>query len=210
MNRRDILSLASSAGVGFLLLRLTPGCGLAAAEDDVEPIANKKRGTGASGDDGANGESVDTIDPGAIDTRKPTSEGDGEGTPGGESPNADAGSPPGSPADSGTGATPGAKVTLYDTNAQALYFDGGYGPFTGVIKVDYVIANKALTLDFWHGHGGSQHRFTLLPEHFAALKRLERVTLETSVVDGHQHKLFIDPVDPRFRVPGAMPVSVPV
>jgi hypothetical protein len=101
-------------------------------------------------------------------------------------------------------------VTLYDTNAQALYFDGSMGPFTGVVRVAHVLANAPVTIDFWHGHGGVQHRYTLLPEHFAQLKRLQRVTLETTEVDGHRHKLFVDPVDPRYRVPGATPVAVPV
>ena len=70
--------------------------------------------------------------------------------------------------------------------------------------------NAPLTLDFWHGHNGQLHRFTLLPEHFADLKAKKRVTLETSIVDGHQHKMFIDPVDPRYRVANAPPIEVPV
>ncbi len=102
------------------------------------------------------------------------------------------------------------EVTLYDTNAMALYFDGGLGPKTGVIKVQYIIDGKNLTLDFWHGHGGKLHRFTLTPEHYADLKQLKKVTLSTTVVDGHSHKLFIDPNSTRYRVPGAAPVKVTV
>jgi hypothetical protein len=104
----------------------------------------------------------------------------------------------------------GRTVTLYDTNAVALYFDGSQGPYTGVIKVAYVLANASITLDFWHGHGGVMHRFTLEPAHFAELKALRRVTLETTIVESHSHQLFIDPVDPTYRVPGATPVLVPI
>jgi hypothetical protein len=103
-----------------------------------------------------------------------------------------------------------AEVILYDTNAMALYFDGGLGPKTGVIKVQYIIDGKNVTLDFWHGHGGKQHQFTLTPEHYADLKQLKKVTLQTTVVDGHRHKLFIDPNSTRYRVPGAVPVKVTV
>lgn len=100
-------------------------------------------------------------------------------------------------------------VIMYDTYAMALYMDGGLGPKTGVIKVDYIIKNQEMTLDFWHGHGGRQHKFTLKPEHFATLKQNKKVVIETTSVDSHTHKLFIDPTDSRWRVPGAQPVRVP-
>ena len=104
---------------------------------------------------------------------------------------------------------PGRKeITLYDTNAMALYFDGGLGPKTGIIRVDAIVASLPLKLKFWHGHGGKDHEFTVLPEHFATLKKLKRATVTTSMVDGHSHKLFIDPVDARYRVSGAKPVVV--
>jgi hypothetical protein len=99
-------------------------------------------------------------------------------------------------------------VTLYDMNAQALYLDGSYGPFTGIIRVDYIIANAPVTLDFWHGHG-AVHKFTLTPDHYTQLKNLERVSIETTSVASHTHRLFIEPVDPRWRVQGAQPVRVP-
>src|SRR5262245_50937977 len=41
-------------------------------------------------------------------------------------------------------------VMMHDTNAQALYFDGTYGPLTGVVTVDYVRANVDVDLEFWH------------------------------------------------------------
>ena len=42
------------------------------------------------------------------------------------------------------------------------------------------------------------------------LKKLKRVTVETTDVENHHHSLFIDPVDPTYRVPGAVPVQVSV
>ena len=99
-------------------------------------------------------------------------------------------------------------VLMHDTNAQALYLDGSLGPLTGNIKVAYVIANAAISLEFWHGHGGTPHRFTLEPAHFAKLKAGEKITVATTTVDGHAHTLFIDPTDPAYRVPGAPDVPV--
>ena len=99
-------------------------------------------------------------------------------------------------------------VLMHDTHAQALYLDGSYGPLTGVIAVAHVIANQPLTLAFWHGHGGTPHRFTLEPRHFAQLRAGHKVSLGTTTVDGHAHTLFIDPKDERYRVPGAPDVPV--
>jgi hypothetical protein len=97
---------------------------------------------------------------------------------------------------------------MHDTEAQALYLDGSYGPLTGTITVASVVAGTTLTLDFWHGHGGQQHRFTLTPAMFADLKAGKKVTVGTSTVDGHAHTLFIDPKDERYRTPGAPDVQV--
>jgi len=101
-------------------------------------------------------------------------------------------------------------VLMHDTHAQSLYFDGGHGPLTGIIRVEQVVAGDAVELEFWHGHGGENHRFTVGPEHFEALKRGERVMLETTAVDSHTHRLFIDPTDERYRVEGAEDVRVPL
>ena len=104
----------------------------------------------------------------------------------------------------------GTSVLMHDTNAQALYLDGTYGPLTGNIKVSYVVAGTTLTLEFWHGHGGTPHQFTLDPSHFAKLKAGEKITLGTTTVDGHAHTLFIDPRSEAYRVPGSPDVSVPL
>jgi hypothetical protein len=119
---------------------------------------------------------------------------------------------PSSPVDtnSGVDACAQAVATMHDTYAQALYLDGTNGPLTGVITVAYVTAGTTITLDFWHGHGGELHRFTLEPEHFEALKQGLRVTVGTSTVENHAHTLFIDPLDEDYRVPGAPDVEVPL
>lgn len=101
-------------------------------------------------------------------------------------------------------------VKMHDTYAQALYFDGSNGPLTGVITVAHTIAGAALTMDFWHGHGGVPHRFTLQPGHFDALKRGERITVGTTTVDNHSHTLFVDPTDEVYRVSGAPDIDVPL
>lgn len=110
------------------------------------------------------------------------------------------------------GAVPDACVPptalMHDTNAQALYLDGSNGPLTGVITVAMVAARETITLEFWHGHGGISHRFTLEPAHFEALLRGERITVGTSTVEDHAHTLFIDPRDEAYRVSGAPDVPV--
>ncbi len=90
----------------------------------------------------------------------------------------------------------------------ALYFDGGVGPKTRVIKVQYLINNQPVTLKFWHAHGGVDHRFTVTAEHFSELKKLKRVIISSDIVADHSHKLFIDSVDPRYRVSGAKPIEI--
>jgi hypothetical protein len=121
-----------------------------------------------------------------------------------------AATPDASIADAMSEASEAKTVTLYDTYAVALYFDGTLGPETGIIKVADVAAGKTLTMDFWHGHGGVLHRFTLVPADFAKLKAKQKVTTKTTIVEDHQHELFIDPIDPKWRVPGAQPQTIPV
>jgi hypothetical protein len=110
--------------------------------------------------------------------------------------------------DAGDGEAP--FVILYDTYAQALYLDGSYGPKTGIIKVADIAAGADKLYDFWHGHGGRLHRFTLTAAHFGELKKKKRAIVTTTVVDNHQHTLFVDPVDLRWRVPGAVATKVPL
>ena len=150
------------------------------------------------------------------------------GTGGGETPHGSDAGPAGGvvPADGGSGSPAhdaGASrgdtdagpacddfVVMYDTYAQSLYFDGSLGPTTGIVRAQWAAAGDAVELEFWHGHGGVSHRFTVTSSHFESLKRGERVTIETTEVDSHTHQLFVDPTDPRYRVPGAAPLPIPL
>ncbi|HTL34099.1 MAG TPA: hypothetical protein VL326_13310 [Kofleriaceae bacterium] len=111
--------------------------------------------------------------------------------------------------DAGVDACVQKTVKMHDTYAQALYYDGTNGPLTGVVTTAQVIVGVVLTMDFWHGHNGVNHRFTLGPQDFADLKVGKRITVGTTTVDGHSHTLFIDPKDEGYRVPGAPDVDVP-
>lgn len=111
-------------------------------------------------------------------------------------------------ADAAPDACAGKFVTMHDTYAQALYLDGTLGPLTGTITVSQVTASVSITMDFWHGHGGVPHRFTMGPAEFAALKAGQRVTVGTTTVEGHSHTLFVDPKDETYRVPNAPDVEV--
>lgn len=148
------------------------------------------------------GSDTQTLDSASVDSATP------DALP--DAPTTDATMPDtSSPIDSGACPDPRV-VTLHDTHAQALYFDGTYGPTTGVIRVEDIVAGAVMDMEFWHGHGGSTHRFTVQPADFEMLRRGERVTLVTSEVDGHSHMLFIDPVDGRWRVSGAPDQTVEV
>jgi hypothetical protein len=130
-------------------------------------------------------------------------------------PGVDASSTPGpdggtATADAAPDACVLATVKMHDTLAQALYLDGSYGPLTGTITTQMVATGATITLKFWHGHGGVDHKFTLEPSHFEKLKNGEKVTVGTSTVDGHAHTLFIDPRDEDYRVPGAPDVDIPL
>ena len=127
----------------------------------------------------------------------------GGGTGGGNGDNAATG-------DAGVDACVQHTVKLHDTYAQALYLDGTNGPLTGTVTTAQVIAGAIVTMDFWHGHGGIQHRFTLEAQHFADLVHGKRITVGTTTVDGHAHTLLIDPKDEGYRVPGAPDVDVPI
>lgn len=105
--------------------------------------------------------------------------------------------------------TPG-HILAYDIHMMALYMDGTLGPKTGIFKAEYLLQTENLEFQFWHGHGGKQHRFIVTQSHMKLLKKNQKVTIETNSVDNHKHKLFIDPSNAKWRVPGATPIEVPV
>ena len=50
------------------------------------------------------------------------------------------------------------------------------------------------TYEFWHGHDGMQHRFTVTKTDFNRLKSGQSVEIFTSVVEDHRHALLLSPV----------------
>lgn len=185
----------------FLVLTGAPIV-VACVPDAPEPAAWRNRstperdaGTETAARDGGPKPVADAPDAGFVDAGTPTDAGTDP---------RDGGTPP--PRDGGDCGV----VQMHDTYAQALYFDGTHGPLTGVIEVAFVVAGDPVEIEFWHGHGGQNHRYRLGPEEFEALKRGERVTIETTEVDGHSHLLFVDPRDEDYRVPGAPSVDVAV
>ncbi len=93
-------------------------------------------------------------------------------------------------------------LILSDINAISLYYDGTMGPQTGVITVDDMVLAEDKTYDFWHGHGGSSHQFTVTSNDFIQIRSGLKVSIETDLVDSHSHTLFIDPTSDEFKVLG--------
>ncbi len=104
----------------------------------------------------------------------------------------------------------GPTTEMFDLYAMAYFQDGSLGPRAAVIKMEYLIANKNVEVEFWHGHNGVMHKFVLGPAEFAKIKSGEKFELETTEVDGHTHKLFIDSSDLKWRVENAVAKKVPI
>ena len=98
----------------------------------------------------------------------------------------------------------GQTVRMRDMQVTALYFDGTFGPVTGIVRVSDIIAARESTQRHWDGHG---HMFTVTTEHHAQLKRGEKVRIKTTIAEQHDHIVLIDPARP---VPGAVEVDVPL
>jgi hypothetical protein len=61
------------------------------------------------------------------------------------------------------------------------------------ISEDDVTAGEAKSYEFWHGHGGKNHKFTIDADGFSKLAAGESIEIFTDVVTGHRHALKIDP-----------------
>ncbi len=72
------------------------------------------------------------------------------------------------------------------------------GTENGILKAEDIIKGEPLTLEFWHGHGGVKHEFTITAENFSSLKAGNPVVVyvPTNVVGGHYHFVVIDPKRP--------------
>ena len=60
------------------------------------------------------------------------------------------------------------------------------------IGKDVIEAGVEKSYDFWHGHSGELHRFTLTVESLQQLKEGKSIEVYTVVVDGHKHAVQID------------------
>jgi hypothetical protein len=61
-----------------------------------------------------------------------------------------------------------------------------------ILDVD-VVAGVEKVYEFWHGHGGRKHSFTVTAENFLKLQAGEVIEIHTNVIEGHRHALRISP-----------------
>lgn len=185
MGRRACVAGASAALLGGVAARLLAACAPAADEEPVEQASS------AAGVDASRADATREAD-----------------TP--EAGPGEAGPVDAAAADASDASAEAARlVAVHDTFAVALYFDGSLGPKTGTVTARAMAAGDAVPMPFWHGHGGVLHRFVVAPADLAALRAGRKVTIRTTEVDGHSHLLFVDPRDPRWRVPGGETLLVP-
>jgi hypothetical protein len=84
-------------------------------------------------------------------------------------------------------------VIVKDLRAIALYSDGSFGPDTGTILSADLAAKKIVTHKFWDSHG---HTYALTEAHYLDLIKGKKIQVETTVAQGHNHKVLIDPAKP--------------
>jgi hypothetical protein len=97
-------------------------------------------------------------------------------------------------------------VKMYDIVLKGYSnFSGTLLGDAGVLHATQVRDNRDVTLPYEQDDDG--HTFQLTTEHFAALKRGESVSVDTTVNNDHNHKVV---VDPRNRLPGSQAIDIPV
>jgi hypothetical protein len=100
----------------------------------------------------------------------------------------------------------GDTVTIYDMEMEGWSTLGsGYLGPTGELKAQAVKDNKTITLPYVQDDHG--HEFTLTAEHFAALRKGKKISIETTEAQGHTHEVRIDP---KTRVEGSAGITMPV
>jgi hypothetical protein len=60
------------------------------------------------------------------------------------------------------------------------------------ITKDVIAAGQEISYDFWHGHSGELHRFTLTVDDLQTLKDEKSIEVFTAIVDGHKHAVKVD------------------
>ncbi len=56
-----------------------------------------------------------------------------------------------------------------------------------------IAAGFEKSYDFWHGHSGKLHRFTVTTDDFKKLQSGHNVEVYTSIVEDHRHSLVVSP-----------------
>lgn len=64
------------------------------------------------------------------------------------------------------------------------------------ITKEVIAAGQEVSYDFWHGHSGELHRFTLTVEDLQTLKDEKSIEVFTAIVDGHKHAVKVDTKKP--------------
>jgi hypothetical protein len=64
------------------------------------------------------------------------------------------------------------------------------------ITKEVIAAGQEVSYDFWHGHSGELHRFTLKVEDLEQLKQETSIEIFTAIVDGHKHAVKVDTKKP--------------
>ena len=81
---------------------------------------------------------------------------------------------------------------VQDFHAYNIYFDGTRGPKTGIIKATKMQLGKTVDLEFWHGHGGKNHRFVVTQKEYQQIIRGKVVDIQTDSVQNHTHTVRLD------------------
>jgi hypothetical protein len=101
----------------------------------------------------------------------------------------------------------GETVTIFDLRMQAWSTLGsGQLGFTGVLRASQVKDDATLVLPYTQDPDG--HKFTLAKEDLRKLRRGQRVSVITTVAQGHTHEVRIDPV--ADKVQGSEGITMPV
>ncbi len=105
-------------------------------------------------------------------------------------------------------ATPaaGATVKLFDIRMEGWSTLGsGFLGENGVLKASVIRDNKTVTLTYVQDDHG--HTFVLTPELFGKLRRGEKISVITTLEEGHRHEVRIDP---KRIVAGSEGLTMPV
>ena len=105
----------------------------------------------------------------------------------------------------GAEANPLYSITVYDLlmEGHSNLGSGYLGP-NGTLKATTIAAGVAVTLNYIQDPHG--HKFDLTPADFERLKKGEKIEINTSMAQGHNHRVIIDP---KKKAPNGNSVVIP-